>query len=80
MPLNNAPIQQNLVLSNGRPDSIWARWFDLISRAVANVREDNSIEPVSLADADAVNNSIYYSTDQSKLVYKDSAGVVNDLY
>lgn len=36
--------------------------------------------PVSSTDADAPNNSIYYSTTQSKLVYKDSLGVVNDLY
>jgi hypothetical protein len=36
--------------------------------------------PVSSADADAPNNSIYYSTDASKLVYKDSGGIVNNLY
>lgn len=36
--------------------------------------------PVTSADADAPLNSIYYSTDSSKLVYKDSGGVVNDLY
>lgn len=47
--------------------------------------EANSISqgyflPISSADADAPNNSIYYSTDSKKLVYKDSLGVVNDLY
>lgn len=47
--------------------------------------EANSISqgyflPISSADADAPNNSIYYSTDSTKLVYKDSLGVVNDLY
>ena len=36
--------------------------------------------PVSSADAAAPNNSIYYSTDASKLVYKDSGGSVNNLY
>jgi len=36
--------------------------------------------PVSLADASAPNNSIYYSTTASKLVYKDSGGTVNNLY
>jgi len=36
--------------------------------------------PVSSADADAPNNSIYYSTDSSKLVYKDSGGTVENLY
>lgn len=36
--------------------------------------------PISSADIDAPVNSIYYSTDSSKLVYKDSLGTVNDLY
>jgi len=36
--------------------------------------------PASMADADAENNTIYYSTTASKLVFKDSAGVVNNLY
>jgi hypothetical protein len=36
--------------------------------------------PISSADADAPLNSIYYSTDSSKLVYKDSGGTINDLY
>lgn len=39
-----------------------------------------AIKPVSLADTDAPNGSIYYSTTQSKLVYKDSGGGVNALY
>ena len=38
------------------------------------------ISPISQADADAANNTIYYSTTASKLVYKDSGGVVNNLY
>lgn len=38
------------------------------------------LKPVSAADASAPNNSIYYSTTQSKLVYKDNGGIVNDLY
>lgn len=44
------------------------------------VNEDGYIRPLSSADASAPNNSIYYSTDQSKLCYKDSLGTVNDLY
>ncbi len=36
--------------------------------------------PKSSADADAPNNSLYYSTDSSKAVYKDAGGVVHDLY
>ena len=38
------------------------------------------IEPASMANASASNNSIYYSTDASRLVYKDSGGTVNNLY
>jgi len=44
------------------------------------VRNDGTIKPVSMADASAANDSIYYSTTQSKLVYKDSGGTVNNLY
>lgn len=36
--------------------------------------------PVSMADSSAQDNSIYYSTTQSKLVYKDNSGNVNNLY
>lgn len=45
-----------------------------------SIRQDGTIAPVSMADASAPNNSIYYSTTQSKLVYKDASGVVNNLY
>ena len=38
------------------------------------------ILPKSSADAAAPNNSIYYSTDSSKLAYKDSGGTTHDLY
>ena len=44
------------------------------------IRGDGTIEPVIMADASASNSSIYYSSDQSKLVFKDSGGGVNDLY
>lgn len=38
------------------------------------------LKPISAADASAPNNSIYYSTTQRKLVYKDSSGTANPLY
>jgi hypothetical protein len=44
------------------------------------LKVDGSFQPPSLADSAATNNSIYYSTTQSKLVYKDSGGSVNVLY
>ena len=45
-----------------------------------NLTASGTITPGSLADAAAANGTIYYSTDQSKLVYKDSGGTVNVLY
>lgn len=41
---------------------------------------NGSVIPASLADASAANGTIYYSTTAGKLVYKDSGGVVNNLY
>lgn len=35
---------------------------------------------VAYADADAPNSTLYYSTTQSKLVWKDSGGTVRNLY
>ena len=40
----------------------------------------DAIRPAHLSDVSAPNDSIYYSTDQSKVVYKDSEGKVNLLY
>ncbi len=47
-------------------------------KKVATVQ--NGIQPVSLADASAPNSTLYYSTTQSKLCYKDSGGTVQVLY
>lgn len=38
------------------------------------------VRPFSSDDASAPDNSIYYSTDAGKLVYKDSGGTVNNLH
>jgi hypothetical protein len=58
----------NNVFDLGRSSYMWANIFGMYYR------------PGSSTDAAAPNNSIYYSTTQSKLVYKDSGGSVNDLY
>lgn len=50
------------------------------SSTIMSVNADGSITPTSLADSSASNNTIYYSTTASKLVYKDSGGTVNNLY
>lgn len=57
------------------------RWRESITSILTfRVRPDGSFIPPSMADAVAKNNSIYYSTTASKLVYKDSGGTVNNLY
>jgi hypothetical protein len=44
------------------------------------IRTSGTIKPVFLADGSAENDSIYYSTTQSKVVYKDQTGVVHNFY
>jgi len=46
----------------------------------AIIRGDGTIQPVSLSDDVTANDSIYYSTNSSKLTYKDSSGAVHPLY
>jgi hypothetical protein len=46
----------------------------------ASIRQDGTIAPVSMANASAVNNSIFYSTDNNKLCYCDLVGVIHELY
>jgi hypothetical protein len=55
-------------------------WKDSSDAVLSQVRADGSFQFASLADASAANNSLYYSTTQSKLVYKDSSGTVTPLY
>ena len=43
-------------------------------------RCQGEVEPIHLADTDATADSMYYSTDSSKLVYKGSDLSVHDLY
>jgi hypothetical protein len=38
------------------------------------------VNPVHAADSSAANDTIYFSTTQNKLCYKDSSGTVNTLY
>lgn len=80
MPLKPPPLQAMISNDAGRFTRLWQLWIDSIRLLVVGLRDDGSIQPASLADADAVNESIYYSTTQSKLVYKDNLGVVNNLY
>ena len=82
MPLRDPPIQDNMNVVSGKAiwPQTWVLWFNSVQRLTNILRNDGSIAPVSIEDTDAANNSIYYSTTQSKLVYKDSGGTVHDLY
>lgn len=63
---------QNVTMNNN---------LDVDSLDVTNdMTVGGGITPGSMTDAAAANNTIYYSTTQSKLVYKDSGGTVNNLY
>lgn len=55
-------------------------WQDSSGTVLSAVKSNGAIQPATLTDAAAPNNSIYYSSTQSKLVYKNSAGTVNLLY
>jgi len=54
--------------------------FQNASETDTLIRGDGTIKPAQLADASAPNDSIYYSITASKLVYKDLAGTVRNLY
>jgi len=78
MALGQPPIQEPIadkILSQ-----VWIGWFLDLYRRIRIVNYDNSITLPSLADAGAANSTLYYSTTQSKIVWKDSSGVVNGLY
>lgn len=57
------------------PKELYFKIYASLQTGMA-IRGDGTILPVSIADTDAQNNSIYYSTTQSALVYKDSGGDV----
>lgn len=73
--VNRIPIPPNL---SKNLDAL--SFFNIVAEKAGRVDENGAFQPPSLADNDANNNSVYYSTTQSKLVYKDNSGVVNDLY
>ena len=41
---------------------------------------ESELNIASLADTDASNSSLYFSTTSSKLVWKDAGGTVHNLY
>ncbi|MCK5603558.1 discoidin domain-containing protein [Candidatus Pacearchaeota archaeon] len=63
-------------------DTNYAGYFTGANTYINGLVVDSNgyLKPISSTDAVAPNNSIYYSTTQSKLVYKDSVGTANNLY
>ncbi len=55
-------------------------WQNNSSTVLAAIKSNGAFSPASLADSSAANNTIYYSTTASKLVYKDGSGTINNLY
>lgn len=73
--MSKIPVPQQ----NNRPFEVQS-FYNLLADKAGVIDENGAIEPSSLSDANASNNRIYYSTTQSKLVYKDSSGIVHNLY
>jgi len=53
---------------------------DSSGNALAAIDSTGAFEPASMADEDAPQNAIYFSTTTSKLAYKDASGTVHTLY
>lgn len=80
--LNTPIISQRFDASNRMDISVSATGgvtFDAVGTG-AKFNFSDVVGLPSMADASASNSSLYYSTTASKLVWKDSAGVVNALY
>ena len=69
-----------IVVNNGTGPAYSIRLDDGVGSLVWGVQANGAIFMGSMDDADAQNGSVYYSTNSSKLVYKDAGGTVNDLY
>ena len=54
--------------------------INALNQTLNNLLPNGAYIPFSQADSAAPSNSMYYSTTQGKLVYKDSGGTVHDLY
>lgn len=59
---------------------IYRWWQDFKNWIALGIWPNGSVKPITSTDALADSNSIYYSSTASKLVYKDSAGAVHNLY
>jgi len=74
-----ATLTDNIWIGNGR-NSAKAVFDGADWTLTGDLSTTGAWHPPTVADASADNNSVYYSSDQSKLVYKDPSGTVNALY
>lgn len=70
---SEAPITYSSKAANVDPSDWNAAWAFLLTYVDAN----GYIHPKTSTNTLAPNNSIYYSSDQSALCYKNGAGVVS---
>lgn len=72
-------IRQRLYASSAQNVDM-TQWVDSSAAVMTAIAKNGAIKPASLADSAAENNTVYYSTTASKLVYKDGSSNVNPLY
>lgn len=79
--ITQAPTQSPVTdRQTGLAVQTWWLWFQMVGARIGNINQDFSYSPPTIADADALPNSIYFSSTANKLVYKTAGGVVNALY
>jgi len=78
--VGSADAVQLLIKAHSTQTSNLQEWQSSSGAVLGAIGSNGVWKPPHLADASAPNDSIYYSTTANKLVYKDSGGVVNNLY
>ena len=73
-------VIQNIIKAYSNQKANLVEWQNSGGTIMSGVSRNGGFIPASMADSSAVNNTIYYSTTANRLVYKDSSGVVNNLY
>jgi phosphoribosyl-AMP cyclohydrolase len=70
--MKKPPIKAPVTNEKGMVTSVWEPFFILLA-------QDN-MKPESTTNTLAKKNTIFYSTTDSKLSFKDSSGTVHNLY
>jgi len=73
-------VVQEIVKAYSSQTANLVEWQNSSGTAMAGVSKNGGLIPASMADSAAANNTVYYSTTASRLVYKDGSGTVNNLY